>query len=136
MFLKTEIKIPEVKTTMSEMMTHHRINSSELENSDKHYLRGDSVGEGEIKMIRIPGSWGLMSSGLPYMFSKAEGETEVVGGGEKKKKRKEFTESTPRSITARLHRVRVSRRLRGEGEGRRVGVLWKIRGQQSAPLKW
>lgn len=44
MFLKTQIKIPEVKT-MSEMMTHHRTNS-ELENSDKHYLRGDVWGRG------------------------------------------------------------------------------------------
>lgn len=63
------------------------------------------------------------------------------GGGEEKRKRKEFTESTPGSITIRLHRVGASRKLRGEGDGRRVGgplctKSCKIRGQQSAPLKW
>lgn len=71
---------------------------------------------------------------------KAGGEAAVVAG-EERRKRKGFTESTPRSITARLHRVRVSRKLRGEGDGRRVGgplctKSWKIRGHQSAPLKW
>lgn len=81
-----------------------------------------------------------MSTGLPYLFLKAGGETAVVAG-EERRKRKGFTESTPRSITARLHRVRVSRKLRGEGDGRRVGgplctKSWKIRGHQSAPLKW